>query len=141
MGGNSEAATLHNLELENVNARCTLISQSAAVMSFADNTFDVIVSNLCIHNMYDRPTRTAALHQIVRVLKPGGIALISDYKRTGEYAAEFRRLGLQVLEKTRRVADHFSTIDSRGRPQKALDTILEFAIIQLSRKPNASNDH
>src|ERR1700759_1214876 len=68
MGGNSEAATLRNLELEGIAGRCTLISESAAEMSFADNTFDVIVSNLCLHNMYDRSTRTAALHQIVRVL-------------------------------------------------------------------------
>ncbi len=99
MGGNSAAATLHNLTLENIEARCTLVSQSAAEMTFPDNTFDVIVSNLCIHNIYDKPTRLRALHQIVRVLKPGGIALISDYKRTGEYAAEFQQAGLQVEKK------------------------------------------
>ena len=99
MGGNSAAATQHNLMLENIEARCTLISQSAAEMTFPDNTFDVIVSNLCIHNIYDKPTRLRALHQIVRVLKPGGIALISDYKRTGEYADEFRKAGLIVDKK------------------------------------------
>lgn len=54
---------------------------------------------LCLHNLYDRSSRTAALHHIVRVLRPGGVALISDYKRTGEYAAEFRTLGLQVEKK------------------------------------------
>ena len=39
------------------------------------HTFDVIVSNLCIHNIYDAPTNSTAdaLHQIVRVLKPGGM--------------------------------------------------------------------
>jgi arsenite methyltransferase len=99
MGGNSEAATLHNLTLEGITDRCTLVSQSAGEMTFPDNTFDVIVSNLCIHNIYDKPTRLGALHQIVRVLKPGGIALISDYKRTGEYAAEFQQAGLQVERK------------------------------------------
>ena len=35
----------------------------------------------------------------VRVLKPGGIALISDYKLTAEYAAEFKQAGLQVEKK------------------------------------------
>jgi arsenite methyltransferase len=99
MGGNSEAATLHNLTLEGITDRCTLISQSAAEMTFPDDTFDVIVSNLCIHNIYDKPTRLRALHQIVRVLKPGGIALISDYKLTSEYAAEFRQAGLQIEKK------------------------------------------
>ena len=34
------------------------------------------------------------------MLKPGGIALISDYKRTGEYANEFRSSGL-IVEKKR----------------------------------------
>ncbi len=96
MGGNSEAATLHNLTLEGVADRCTLVSESAAEMPFPDTSFDVIVSNLCLHNIYDRATRQRALQQIVRVLKPGGVALISDYKRTGEYADEFSKAGLQV---------------------------------------------
>ena len=96
MGGNSEAATLHNLGLEGITSRCTLVSAGAQEMPFADATFDVIVSNLCLHNIYDRPTRLEAIHQIARVLKPGGIALLSDYKLTGEYAAELRKLGFNV---------------------------------------------
>jgi arsenite methyltransferase len=96
MGGNSEAATRHNLQLEGIDSRCTLISVGAQEMPFADASFDVIVSNLCLHNIYDRPTRRKALQQIARVLKPGGLALISDYKHTGQYAAAFRDLGLNV---------------------------------------------
>jgi arsenite methyltransferase len=99
MGGNSAAATQHNLDLEGVSSICTLLSQPAQEMSFPDATFDVIVSNLCLHNIYDAPTRRLALNQIVRVLKPGGVALISDYKRTGEYADEFRKAGLIVETK------------------------------------------
>jgi arsenite methyltransferase len=100
MGGNSVAATQHNLELEGISALCTLLSEPAHTMSFPDATFDVIVSNLCIHNIYDAPTRRQALQQIVRVLKPGGAALISDYKLTGEYAKEFSYAGL-LVEKRR----------------------------------------
>ena len=96
MGGNSEAATLHNLQLEGIASRCTLVSAGAQEMPFPDANFDVIVSNLCLHNIYDRPTRLKAIHQIARVLKPGGIALLSDYKLTGEYAAELRKLGFNV---------------------------------------------
>lgn len=96
MAGNSEAATLHNLDLEGVTDRCTLVSEGAQAMRFGDASFDVIVSNLCLHNIYDLPTRKKALHEIVRVLKPGGLALISDYKLTGEYAAEFTAMGLNV---------------------------------------------
>jgi arsenite methyltransferase len=100
MGGNSSAATQHNLDLEGISEYCTLLSQPAQTMSFPDATFDVILSNLCLHNIYDQPTRLQALHQIVRVLKPGGIALLSDYKLTGEYARELAAAGL-VVEKTR----------------------------------------
>jgi SAM-dependent methyltransferase len=100
MGRNSAAATQRNIDLEGVSSLCTLISQPAQEMSFPDASFDVVVSNLCLHNIYDKPTRHQALQQIVRVLKPGGVALISDYKRTGEYADEFRKAGL-IVEKKR----------------------------------------
>jgi len=96
MGGNSEAATLHNLELEKVTGVCTLVSGGAQQMPFENATFDVIVSNLCLHNIYDKPTRQRAIAEIARVLKPGGQALLSDYKRTGEYAAQLRELGFEV---------------------------------------------
>jgi len=106
MGGNSPEATLKNLQIEGVDARCTILSVPAQEMAFPDGHFDVIVSNLCLHNIYDRQRRMQALHQIARVLKPGGIALISDYKRTREYANEFSKLGLQVI---RRRGNIFST--------------------------------
>lgn len=99
LSGNAESATLHNLQLEHVADRCTLISIGAQEMPFDDASFDVIVSNLCVHNIYDTPTRKQALNQIVRVLKPGGIALICDYKKTGEYAEYFRTAGLTVTKK------------------------------------------
>jgi arsenite methyltransferase len=99
MGGNTATATLHNLTLEGIQDLCTLVSQSAAEMAFPDATFNVILSNLCIHNLYDRPTRLRALDHIARVLKPGGIALISDYKLVGEYADELLQTGLQVEKK------------------------------------------
>ena len=36
---------------------------------------------------------------MVRVLRPGGVALISDYKLTGQYVDEFRKAGLMVEKK------------------------------------------
>jgi ubiquinone/menaquinone biosynthesis C-methylase UbiE len=96
MGGNSEEATRRNLELEGVSNRCTLLEVAAQAMPFPDATFDVVVSNLCLHNIYDRRARYSALEQIARVLKPGGVALISDYKLTGEYAKQLQRAGLRT---------------------------------------------
>jgi arsenite methyltransferase len=96
MGANSEAATRHNLELEGISDRCTLLGVPAQEMPFPDGSFDVIASNLCLHNIYDRAKRRQALQHIARVLKPGGVAIISDYKLTGEYAEQLRRAGLSV---------------------------------------------
>jgi arsenite methyltransferase len=99
MGGNSEGATRRNLELEGTSSRCTLVSRPAQDMPFADATFDVILSNLCLHNIYNAADRRKALEEIVRVLKPGGTALISDYKLTGEYAGWFRKSDLIVAKR------------------------------------------
>jgi arsenite methyltransferase len=96
MGGNSESATLHNLKLEGISDRCTLLGVPAQEMPFPDGSFDVILSNLCLHNIYDREARRRALQQIVRVLKPGGVAILSDYKLTGKYAEQLREAGLVV---------------------------------------------
>lgn len=96
MRGNSEQATRRNLELEGVSDRCKLIGVAAQDIPFEDGTFDVVVSNLCLHNIYDRDARKRALRQIARVLKPGGLALISDYKLTREYADELQRAGLST---------------------------------------------
>lgn len=96
MAGNSAGATEKNLQLEGVSQFCTLVSKPAQEMPFQDASFDLIVSNLCLHNIYDRATRRRAIAQIARVLKPGGTAILSDYKLTGEYAQQLRELGLSV---------------------------------------------
>jgi ubiquinone/menaquinone biosynthesis C-methylase UbiE len=96
MGGNSETATRHNLELEGISDRCTILGVPAQEMPFPDGSFDVVVSNLCLHNIYDHATRQKALGQIVRVLKPGGVAIISDYKLIGEYADQLRFAGFSI---------------------------------------------
>jgi arsenite methyltransferase len=96
LSNNSVMATQHNLELEGVATRCTLVSEAAQQMPFPDDSFDVIVSNLCLHNIYDRATRNQALAEIVRVLKPGGIVILSDYKLISEYAQQLQLAGFGV---------------------------------------------
>ena len=73
-----------------------LVSAGAQEMPFADASFDVVVSNLCLHNIYDRVTRQKAVAEIARVLKPGGVALLSDYRHTREYATRLRAIGFVV---------------------------------------------
>jgi arsenite methyltransferase len=99
MAANSAVATERNLDLEGVRQLCTLVSKPAQEMPFGDGSFDVVVSNLCLHNIYDRGTRRRAIEQIARVLRPGGVAILSDYKLTREYARQLRELGFSVTKR------------------------------------------
>ncbi len=96
MAGNSEAATRANLALEEVLARTALVSAPAQAMPFTDASFDVVVSNLCLHNIEPAGERSRALAEIARVLRPGGLALVSDFILTGSYARELAALGFAV---------------------------------------------
>lgn len=96
MAANSASATEQNLQLEGVAQFCTLVSKPAQEMPFEDSSFDLVVSNLCLHNIYDRHIRRRAIEQIARVLKAGGTVILSDYKLTREYATQLRVLGFSV---------------------------------------------
>lgn len=86
-----------NAELENVNDKIEILTQDARSLSFADNTFNVILSQLCIHNIDDKVKQEKACFEIARVLKSNGIALIEDYIPTHAYAKAFQKAGLYVI--------------------------------------------
>lgn len=96
LSGNDIENTRKNMELEGVASRTEVRNEDAREMTFADEKFDVILSNLCLHNIPDDEGRAKACREIARVLKPGGIALISDFQKTKKYAATFREAGLAV---------------------------------------------
>ena len=96
LSGNEAAAAEHNAALEGVADRCEVRNEDARRMAFPDASFDVVLSNLCLHNIHGAEGRATACREIARVLKPGGVAVISDFIRTGEYVATFRAAGLEV---------------------------------------------
>jgi len=96
LSGNSLARTKTNIDVEGVKEKVDLKSDEARKLSFPDATFDVVVSNLCIHNIPDADGRVQACREIARVLKPGGTALISDFINTGTYQKIFENCGLKV---------------------------------------------
>ena len=54
LSGNGPEALVNNIALEEISDRTTVKSEDARQMSFPDGSFDVVLSNLCLHNIYDR---------------------------------------------------------------------------------------
>jgi arsenite methyltransferase len=106
LSGNSLEKTLRNVDLAGVSARVEVRNDDATALTFPDASFDVILSNLCIHNIPTRAGRNQACREIVRVLKPGGRAIISDFKNTADYLTAFRSEGATV---SRGAPDFFHT--------------------------------
>lgn len=96
LSGNSLKKTLRNLEIEGVSGLTDVVSGDAADMQFPDESFDVVLSNLCIHNIPSREGRERACREIVRVLRPGGKALVSDFMNTAHYVKAFQAVGAKA---------------------------------------------
>jgi len=96
LSSNSAEGAQANIQAEDVADRCELRNEPAQKMTFPSASFDVIVSNQCLHNIPSTADRDQACAEIVRVLKPGGRIVISDFINTKHYAQEFRKGGLDV---------------------------------------------
>lgn len=107
LSGNSLERTLANVRAEGVEGRVEIRSEDARTLSFTDGSVDRVVSNLCLHNIADKAERARALGEIARVLKPGGRAILSDYKLVDEYGAFFRERGFTVENKGPFLMDTF----------------------------------
>lgn len=99
--GNSATACRQNVVLEGVGDRVTLRTGDMQALPFADESFDVVVSSLAIHNISTASGRARAIAHAVRVLAPGGRLAIADIRYAGRYVSELRRLGLRDVAATR----------------------------------------
>ena len=82
--GNRPETTRRNMQLEGVNDRCELKTGDVLAMPFPDDSFDLVVSSMAIHNIDENDIRNhtrrfSALDEAVRVLKPGGRMVIADF--------------------------------------------------------------
>ena len=96
LSNNSDAATRRNIVIEGVADLTEVLTDDATKLSFADASFDVVVSLLCLHNIEPKPDQAKACREIARVLKPGGRVVIGDYVPTHDYAATLEAAGLTV---------------------------------------------
>jgi SAM-dependent methyltransferase len=98
--GNSAEATRRNAAAEGVADRVELHTADMRSLPFESESFDLVVSNIAIHNIKGRLGREKAIEEAVRVLRPGGRVMIADLWATGLYCTHLAKLGL--LDITRR---------------------------------------
>ena len=98
-------------------------------LPFADDHFDVVVSSLMLHHLSD-DDKQKTLHEIIRVLKPGGQFVIADW---GEPNSIFIRWLFSIVQ----LLDGFSTTQSNVKgllPSMIIDAGF-VAVKELHRIP------
>ena len=91
---NSASAALANAEFESVKNRVEVTTADMRRLPFPGNHFDVVVSNWAVHNLELEIDRQNALSEIVRVLKPGGVVVLSDLAHQTQYAKYLGECGM-----------------------------------------------
>ena len=101
---NRPEATLANAEAEGVADRVEVQTADMQQIPFMDETFDVAVASMSIHNIRDQDGRAKAVREIARVLKPGGRVALQDFQCTDEYAQTLREMGWSDVERSELIA-------------------------------------
>jgi SAM-dependent methyltransferase len=99
--GNSAEATRRNAVAEGVADRVELHTGDMTALPFDDNSFDVIVSSVAIHNIFGSAGKEKAIDEAVRVLRPGGKLLIADVRATRHYEKRLAKLGMNNVARRR----------------------------------------
>jgi ubiquinone/menaquinone biosynthesis C-methylase UbiE len=88
------ATTKQHFELEGAQAE-DVREANALALPFDDETFDCVWSNGVLHATGDTPL---AIREVRRVLKPGGIAIISHFYRKPSWMWTVHRFGKETIE-------------------------------------------
>ena len=96
LSGNTPTGTLNNATIEGVADKVEVHTGDARKLPFDDASFNVVLSSMALHNIYNADERQTAVREIARVLKSGGRVLILDVRHTNQYAATLRDAGLDA---------------------------------------------
>src|SRR3954468_23162859 len=96
LSGNNAAGTLSNALIEGVADKVEVHTGDARNLPFDDASFDVVLSSMALHNIYNAAERQTAVREIARVLKAGGQLLILDARHLRQYPAPLWDAGLDA---------------------------------------------
>ena len=98
--GNAMEVTARNAEAEGVADRIELRTADMRELPFADASFDLVISNVAIHNISDAAGRNRAIDEAWRVLRPGGCLLIADISKSPQYQRHLRARGTESARRS-----------------------------------------
>jgi ubiquinone/menaquinone biosynthesis C-methylase UbiE len=98
--GNKPEATLANARAEGVANIVEVKTGDMRDLPFEDQTVDVVVSSLALHNIPNKEGRAKAVREIARVLKPRGQVALLDFQCTDEYAQTLHELGWHEVKRS-----------------------------------------
>jgi arsenite methyltransferase len=90
---NSPNNTLDNAAQEGVADRVGVQTADITDLPFDDDSIDVIVSSLVVHNIPTQEGRERAISEAARVLRPGGRLVLADIWATNRHVRQLRALG------------------------------------------------
>jgi SAM-dependent methyltransferase len=85
--------TLRNAEVEGVADRVEVRTADITDLPFDNDSVDVIVSSLVVHNIPGAANRAKAISEAARVLRPGGRLVLADIWATRRHVRQLRELG------------------------------------------------
>ncbi len=100
LSDNRPERTLTNAAAEGVADRIELTTGDMQNMPFPDETFDIAVASMALHNIRNKEGRINTVREIARVLKPGGHVAIQDFSCINEYVQTLRNIGWINVERS-----------------------------------------
>ncbi len=98
--GNNRANAERNVELEGVADRVDIVDADVVDLPYADGEFDVVTAGHALHSIALAAGRRDAIHEIMRVTKPGGRIVIVDTGKTNEFQAWLKYGEWEEIERT-----------------------------------------
>src|SRR5699024_147053 len=98
LAGNSRAALQANIEAENVE-NIKFLEADARDIPYADESFDVVISNFVLHNIKNKKERGKVIQEMWRVLRSNGKLVISDIGKTTASIQTLEELSHKIEKK------------------------------------------